>query len=237
MAAEEIAATAAENNKSLFASGYARQEEKTRNDFRKHMLKTYLSKLNDNDEMVRLVKTVIDVKGVDVMSDTEIREAVNTITVAQNILDDGDSYERIFELGGMVIRRLRLIMNRKYPRYYDVTDTITHHFESTFQRLHKVKNRHVDKLVLISSMNLDGMHRGCGGGGIPSLGSILFKCLITAVGYGMVFGALEWIHGTEEEEEDDDAGPVKRLKKSDSSPIDSDDEEDDSQSVGPIFPS
>ena len=191
---------------SLFSPHFERRGEESRHNFRKHLLKMYLSRLtNENDEMVGLMKSIIDIRRVDAMNPKDIHEAVKTITLAQNILQEGSNFEQMFHSASVVIHKLRTVLGHRYPRYRDVIDTVALHFVSTFDRLEKVKNRHVEKLVMISSVCVDRFTRAQ----IPRLGTVLKKSVFTAMGYALIFGLLEWLndHGPPPVEDAEFFGP------------------------------
>ena len=193
---------------SLFSQTYHTNEERKKHDIRKYLLKTYMEKLkNEDDEITRLLNKVISADKIDSMSEGEIQDSIKMITVAQNILDDSFEYEHIFLTGKLFIQKVETILKKKYSRYFDVINVMAYNLKSTIERLNTIKNRHINKLVLITSMNLDRVQQHH----LPNMKSIICTTLLKTIAISVIYGLIESFNQFEEGGEENEIA-FKRIK-------------------------
>ena len=179
-----------ESSPSLFSPSFRGQEKKQKNDLRKYLLKTYLEKLKneDKDEITRLLQKVISSDKIDSMSDSDIRDSVKILTMVQNILDDSFEYEHLFTTSKVLLKKVEGILKKKYPQYYDVINTTSYNLKRMFERLSTIKNRHINKLVFISSLNLENCQKHQQ---LPDMKWIIGSTVIQTVVFSLIYGVME----------------------------------------------
>lgn len=177
-------------NGSMYGRSFAEENETKKYNLRRHLLKTYIVRLGaEDDEISRLINSVMDVDRIDCMSDDDIKQAMKLINTAQGILEDGSEYNMMIQMLSLFMDRLEQVFGKRYPDRKHISTIIAYNFKQTINRVQQMKNKYMDKLVAIASTDFDKDHSTKS----PSLSHVIARGLTMAAVQAGVFGLLEYI--------------------------------------------